>query len=159
VTQVPGRRLVCAFALMIGLPACGGGGSTAPNPVPTATPTPAPTTTVIFQSAFPPLDQFEYAVGDFPIPNNGAVRATLEWTFATNDMLFFIFSGTTCTDFETFLTTGSAPGCTLLGQHFTPGVKPKVITFNVTAAQNARLLLANLGPTGESGVVQITLTR
>jgi hypothetical protein len=34
-----------------------------------------------------------------------------------------------------------------------------VITFNVTAAQNARLLLANLGPTGESGVVQITLTR
>ena len=158
-TRARRDRLAVAFALTVALPACGGGGSTSPNPVPTATPTPAPTTTVIFQSAFPPLDQFNYALGDFPIPNNGTVRATLEWTFATNDLLFFIFSGTTCTDLETFLTTGSAPGCTLLGQQFTPGVKPKVISFDVTAAQNARILVANLGPTGESGVVQITLTR
>jgi hypothetical protein len=34
-----------------------------------------------------------------------------------------------------------------------------VITFSVTAAQTARVLVVNLGPTGESGVVQITLTR
>lgn len=158
-TRARRSRLAVAFALMVVLPACGGGGSTSPNPVPAATPTPAPTTTVIFQSAFPPLEQFGVAIGDFPIPNGGTVRATMDWTFATNDMIFFIFSGTTCTDFETFFDTGSAPGCTLLGQHIALRAKPGVITFNVTAAQNARLLLANLGPTGESGVVQITLTR
>jgi hypothetical protein len=156
-TPAAARPLACAVALLSVLSGCGGDG---PDPiVPLPTPPPATTTTVIFQSAFPPLDQFETAIGDFPIPNSGAVRATMDWTFATNDMIFFIFSGTTCTDFDTFFSTGSAPGCTLLGQHVTRGVKPGVITFNVGATQNARLLLANLGPTGESGVVQITLTR
>jgi hypothetical protein len=29
----------------------------------------------------------------------------------------------------------------------------------VTQAQNARILVVNLGPTNESGVVQVTLTR
>ena len=39
------------------------------------------------------------------------------------------------------------------------GVKPAVVTFNVAAAQNARLLILNLGERAESGVVQVTLTR
>jgi hypothetical protein len=159
VTPTPGRRLACALVLMVGLPACGGGGNSAPNPVPTATPTPAPTTTVLFDAPWPPLEQFGYAFGDFPIPNSGTVRATIDWTFPTNHVLFFIFSGGTCTDFDAFLTTGAAPGCTLLGQHTARGVKPGVISFEITAPQNGRLLLWNLGPTNESGIVQITLTR
>jgi hypothetical protein len=162
VTRVPGLRLACAFALMIGLPACGGGGSVTGggNPTPTPVPTPTPTTTqVIFQAAFPPLDAGDGVIGDFSIPNSGAVRATMDWTFATNGMVFFIFSGTTCTEFETFFSTGAAPGCTLLGQHIAPTIKPGVINFNVTAAQNARIVVVNLGPAGESGVVQVTLTR
>lgn len=159
-TRLPGRRLACAFALLIGLPACGGGGSTtSPNPPPTATPTPAPTTTVIFQEAFPPLDAGEGVVGDFSIPSAGTVRATMDWTFPANTMLYFIFSGTTCTDFETFFSTGSAPGCTLLGQHIAAGIKPGIINFTVPAAQNARVVVVNLGPGGESGVVQVALTR
>ena len=158
-TRVPGRRLAAAFALMIGLPACGGGGSTGPNPPPTATPTPAPTTTVIFQEAFPPLDAGDGVAGDFNIPGAGAVRATMDWTFPSNGMVYFIFSGTTCTDFATYFSTGAAPGCTLLGQHIIPTIKPGVITFSVTAAQTARVVVVNLGPTGESGVVQVTLTR
>jgi hypothetical protein len=158
VTRVPGRRLACAFALMIGLPACGGGGSVVAPPLPTPTPTPV-TTTVIFEAAFPPLEAGDGAIGDFSIPNAGAVRATLDWTFRTNGMVFFLFSGTTCTDFEGFFENGAAPGCTLLGQHVLPSIKPGVVTFNVAAAQNARLVVVNLGPTGESGVVQVTLTR
>jgi hypothetical protein len=159
VTRVPGRRLAAALALMIGLPACGGGGGIVDPPPPT-TPTPAPTTTtVVFQAAFPPLDAGDAVAGDFSIPNGGQVRATMDWTFPTNSMVYFIFSGTTCTDFDTFFSTGAAPGCTLLGQHITPGVKPGVIAFSVAAAQNARVLVVNLGPTGESGVVQVTLTR
>lgn len=152
------RQLACALALTIVLPASGGGGSTGPNPPPTSTSTPEPTTSVIFEAAFPPLQPDEGVAGDFSIPNSGLVRVTMDWTFPTNQMVYFIFSGTTCSDFETYFRTGAAPGCTLLGQHVA-GVKPAVVTFNVSAAQNARILLANLGPTGESGVVHITLTR
>jgi hypothetical protein len=68
---------------------------------------------------------------DFNIGGSGAVRATMDWTFATNQMFLYIMAGITCTDqdFVTFLTTG------------------------------ARVFVVNLGPTGESGVVTITLTR
>lgn len=155
----PLERLRLAAALTIALlPGCGGG-STDPDPPPPPTPTPVPVTTVIFQSAFPPLGSFEGAIGDFAIPNNGSVRATLDWTFPQNDMDLFIFSGTTCVDFETFLISGAAPGCTLLGQDIDTVRKPAVVTFNATQAQNARILVFNFGNTNESGVVQITLTR
>lgn len=157
-TRVSGLRLACAFALMIGLPACGGGGDVT-GPGPTATPTPAPTTTVIFQEAFPPLGAGDGVSTDFNIPNAGTVRATMDWTFATNNMALFIFAGTTCTDLQGFFNNGAAAGCTVLGQHTTRGLKPGVFTFNVTAAQTVRVLVVNLGPTGESGVVQVTLTR
>jgi hypothetical protein len=80
---------------MAGLPACGSS-TTAPPPV--ATPVPTPTTSVIFQATFPPVEPFDGAIGDFAIPSAGAVRAQLDWTFATNDMDLFVFSGTTCTD-------------------------------------------------------------
>jgi hypothetical protein len=38
-------------------------------------------------------------------------------------------------------------------------VKPAVVTVSVTAGQNARILIVNLGERAESGVVQVTLTR
>jgi hypothetical protein len=148
-------RVAAGLALVAWLPACGGSPVTPPPP---PTPTPAPVTSVIFQSAFPPLDRFDAAIGDFAIPDSGAVRVTMDWTFPSNDMDIIIFSGTTCADFEAFLSNGSAPGCTVLGQDLDPVRKPAVVTFNVAQAQNARILLYNLGPTSESGVVQITLT-
>jgi hypothetical protein len=151
-----GTRLVVALVLMVGLPGCGGGTTTPP---PVATPVPTPTTTVIFESAFPPLVAGDGAAGDFAIPNNGNVRVTMDWTFASNRMYIWIFSGTTCTDFMTFLQNGSAAGCTPLGQDIDPTTKPASISFDVAGAQNARILIVNLGPTNESGVVRITLTR
>lgn len=152
-----GLRLA-ALTLVAVLPGCGGDSGNTPI-VPTPTPVPQPTTTVIFQSAFPPLGAFDAAAGDFSIPNAGSVRVTMDWTFASNDMDIFVFSGTTCADFETFFRTGAAPGCTLLGQDIDPVRKPAVVQFTAAAAQNARILVLNLGPTNESGVVQITLTR
>ena len=47
----------------------------------------------------------------------------------------------------------------MLGQDIDLTRKPAVVTFNVAAAQNARLLVVNFGSTTESGVVQVTLTR
>jgi hypothetical protein len=157
VTRDRGRRLAGAFALMIGLPACGGG-STGPNPPPTPTPAPAPTTSVVFQTTLS-LGAEDGGFGDFSIPNNGLVRVTVDWTFPTNDLVYFVFSGTTCNDFVAFFENGAAPGCTLLAQHVALGVKPAVVTFSVTAGQNARILIVNLGERAESGVVQVTLTR
>ena len=154
--RFPSARAACALALMIGLPGCGGG-TTTPDPPPTTQP-PAPVTSVVFQSTLA-LGPEDGGIGDFSIPNNGLVRVTLDWTFPTNDLVYFVFSGTTCTDFLTFFQNGAAPGCTLLAQHIALGVKPAVVTFNVSAAQNARILILNLGERQESGVVQVTLTR
>jgi hypothetical protein len=152
-----GLRLA-VLSLAAVLPGCGGDSGNNPV-VPTPTPVPTPTTSVIFQSAFPPLDPGGGAIGDFAIPNAGAVRAQMDWTFPANRMFIFIFSGTTCDDTVTFFLTGAAPGCTVLGQDIDPNTKPAVVNFTVAAAQNARVLVVNLGPTGESGVVQVTLTR
>lgn len=156
--RIAGGRVLCAFALTVALPACGGGGRiNDPDPVPSPTPTP-PTTSVVFQEAFPPLGAGDGVSADVAVPNSGTVRATMDWTFATNTMALVAFSGTTCTDLQGFFNTGSAPGCTVLGQT-QRGVKPGVLSFNLTAAQTVRILVVNLGPTNESGVVQITLTR
>lgn len=149
--------LALVAALIVVLPGCGSTPVAPPPPPPT--PTPTPTTTVIFQSAFPPLDPGFFAFGTFDIPAAGSVRATMDWTFPANRMFLFIFNGTTCVDFVTFLNTGAAPGCTLLGSDLEPNTKPALITFSASQAQQARVLVFNLGPTGESGVVQVTLTR
>lgn len=153
-------RLAAALALLSVLPSCGGG-STGPNPPPAATPTPSLAPFVIFQSTFPPLDPGDIAFGDFTISAPGAVRATMDWTFPSNQVFLFVFSGTTCTpeDFVTFITTGPVGACTLLASDLDPSTKPAVATFNATAASGARVVVLNLGPTGESGTVQVTLTR
>jgi len=150
-------RVALGLALAVGLPGCGG--NTGPDPPPPPTPTPAPAPFVIFQSAFPPLTPGDGASGDFTIPAAGTVRATMDWTFPSNRMFIFVFSGLTCDDFGTFLVTGAAPGCTVLGQDVDPNTKPASLSFTVAAGQGARVFVFNGGPTNESGVVQITLTR
>jgi hypothetical protein len=159
-THVAWPRLTAVLALLAILPSCGGG-STGPNPPPAATPTPSLAPFVIFQSAFPPLDPGDFAYGDFTISAPGTVRATMDWTFPSNQMFLFVFSGTTCTeqDFITFINTGPVGACTMLASDLEPATKPGLATFNATAAGGARVVVLNLGPTGESGTVQITLAR
>lgn len=153
-----GLRLA-ALSLVAVLPACGGGGGIV-DPPPPPTPTPLPPF-VIFQSAFPPLQPGFFAFGDFTISAPGTVRATMDWTFPSNVMFLFVFSGTGCTedDFIRFLDRGSSNVCVLLGSDVDSSTKPGLATFTATAAGGGRVFVLNLGPTGESGTVQITLQR
>ena len=156
-----GLRLALGLVLAALLPSCGGG--TGPDPVSTPVPTPTLAPFVLLQSTFPPLDPGEIAIGDFTISAPGTLRATLEWTFATNRMGLIIFSGTTCTvdDFTDLIeqNLSASAACTPLGANINPSVKPAVITINVTQPQGARVDIVNLGPTGESGTILITLQR
>jgi hypothetical protein len=152
-------RLLCGVAAIAWLPACGSGDIVPPPPA-TPTPTPLPPF-VIFQAAFPPLDVGHFVLADFTIGDRGTVRATMDWTFPSNRMYLFIMAGLTCTDqdFITYLRTGTAATCTVLGSDEDPNTKPASITFNVTQPTGARVFVLNLGPTGESGFVNITLQR
>lgn len=146
-------HLALALALTALLPACGDSG-TSPDPTPSAT----PATTLLFQSAFPRLEPFQFVFTTFSVPTAGTVRATMDWTFTTNTMHLYVFEGSTCTDFPSVLVTGGAPGCTVLGRHVVPGVKHGEFSFRVAALQEIRVLVGNEGPTSEAGIVQITHT-
>jgi hypothetical protein len=147
-------RLACV-ALTVGLPACGGSDSTTPNPM--ATPTPATGTTTIFTTSFAALPVDGTALADFSIPSAGSVRLTIDWTASANNVDVWVFSGTACTDIATFLRTGNAQSCNLLGLD-TGATKPAVVTIASTQTQTARVLALNRGPSPETVSVQVTLT-
>lgn len=148
-------RLVWAAAFTVGLSACGGSDSTSPNPV--ATPTPSAGTTTVFTTSLPAIAADGIAVADFSIPGAGDVRMTFDWSATSNNVDVWVFSGTACTDFTTFLRTGNAQSCNTLGLDTGAG-RPAVVTVSSTQAQTARILALNRGPGVETVNVQVTLT-
>lgn len=149
-------RLVWAAAFTVGLSACGGSDSTSPNPV--GTPTPAAGTTTIFTTSLPGIAADGIAIADFSIPNDGDVRMTFDWSSTGNNVDVWVFSGTACTDFTTFLRSGTAQSCNSLGLDTGAG-RPAVVTLRSTQAQTARILALNRGPGVETVAVAVTLTR
>lgn len=150
-------RLAAASLLLLALPSCGGNdGIVDPSGPPT---TLAPF--VILQATFTALPANNFGGASITFGTPGAVRATMDWTLASNRMLLFVFAGTSCTtvDFGRFLDLGPSAVCTLLGSDVDPITKPAVVTFDVAAATGATVYILNLGPTPESGNVLVTLAR
>jgi hypothetical protein len=134
------------------LAACGGGGGSPVAPsAPAPTPPPAPVTVVLFQDSGPvEADTGGYI--EFAIPRAGTLNATVDWTFATNQVIVAMTTDA-CNDF-----LGAFQGtCSNIGSPIRGTSKPKVATGTVNQAGRGRLWLANLG-SDESVAVQITLT-
>jgi hypothetical protein len=152
-----GLRLASGLVLVVGLSACGSG--TTPPP-----PSPPPTTLapfLLFDVPFPPLEADHFVFGEFSITAPGTLRATMDWTFASNVMHLYIMAGATCDGdaFVRYLDNGVATGCTLLGSDTDARTKPADFSVSVTQPGAARVFVYNLGPTSESGTVRITLAR
>lgn len=150
-------RLAAASLLLLVLPCCGGDdGIIDPSGPPT---TLAPF--VILNATFTAVPPNNFGAASITFATPGAVRATMDWTLASNRMFLFVFAGTSCStvDFGRFLDLGPSAVCTLLGSDVDPTTKPAVVTFDVTTATGATVYILNLGPTPESGNVLVTLTR
>lgn len=132
---------------------CGGGSDSGTQPTPQPTPTPGPTT--ILTGTFVGLDADFFRTFDFASPASGTVTATAAWTFATNDLDIFVVSGNTC---STFNAAGvpSGPGCTILCSDVRLTGSTATCSLSATAG-NARLMIANFGPGGESGTYSVTV--
>ena len=87
---------LAGLALAASLAACGGGGSG-----PTSTPTPAPTPTPCTQSTIKQegggITPSTLLYDDFSVPDSGRLDVTLDWTFATSPIGFYIVPANTCT--------------------------------------------------------------
>jgi hypothetical protein len=140
--------LVLGLALA-GLPGCGGGGDS--NPV---GPTPPQTvTTTLPTSTFVGIVPGEVRFTDVTVNVTGTLTATLDWTFASNDLDIYVTSSS-CT----VTTTNDIQNvCSAIGRTTSTSAKPERLTVSVTPGP-VRVWAANFGPTSESGTLAITVT-
>lgn len=152
--------LIATFTLSVAaMAACGGSSNTptaptsAPTPPPTPTPPPMPVTDVIGQGS----DTIPPAVVlwvPFTTTATGTIGATVDWTFATNDVDIALVRGTNpCT-----LAQLNDDTCPYVGFSFSTTAKPETLSVPNLAAGAYTLYIANFGSSDESIGYQVTLT-
>lgn len=160
--------VLCMFGGTLFVAACGGGEtptspsspaatSAAPAPAPPSSapppPPPAPVTRVIAErSGLIPVRRL--ATVPFTADTAGSIGVTVDWTFGTNDVDFYLTRGTDpCTADQ--LNTSRCP---FLDVANSPTAKPERLSVPNLAAGPYTVYVGNLGPTDESFAIQITLT-
>jgi hypothetical protein len=143
---------MAAAGLVFGLPACGGGGGGGGGGS-VAGPT-TPTRQIVTQQTWT-ADFGDVLQADVTITGSGAgtLDATVQWTFATNDV-DLVATSTTCSP-AAFITDA----CTLLAEASSTTAKPERISFSVTGGSSYRIWIVNFGPGAESGTLEVGLTR
>ena len=152
------RRLLVAFAIggLLVNSGCGGSSSST-SPTPVATPVPAPVTTNIGQGTYQGPAGATGALASINLGAAGLVRATLQWTFASNDVDLWVLSGTTCATVDSNGVPSGA-GCTILCQDIGTTGTSATCSFNSTSG-TALVWATNYGRTSESGTWIVTVTR
>ncbi len=141
-------RLFLGLALAAGLQACGGGEGS-----PAAPSTPAVSQPVTQNlPAQPFVGVAPGAPSFFPLTINGTgtATATLNWTFAANDLDIYVTSSTCSAT-----TFAQVAACTPIAATTSTTAKPETVTFNVTP-QTYRIWVLNFGPGSESGTLAVT---
>lgn len=143
-----------AFALLLG--GCGGGDDppclnpTAPGCQPSPLPSPE-VRTLILEGSFSGLEELMLARVPFDTPSTGRIEATVDWTFATDDVDIYLVRGTCTLD---QFNTGTCPFVTFSESAST---KPETISAGNQAASSYSLYIGNRGPAQESVSFQIFL--
>jgi hypothetical protein len=142
---------IVLFALAAALSGCGGSGNSPTAPTPSATPIPTVRTEVAAGSASVPARVL--ALVPFTINAAGTLDATVDWTFATNDVHVYLITGS-CTSVEQFngrqCFVGAFSESTLL--------KPERVTFAGVQPGTYTLGIGNVGPGDESVSFEVVLT-
>lgn len=149
-----GRRLsscLLSAALAASLAACGGGSSpTTPTPTPTPVPTPPPPQ-VVAQGSDTLEAEFTGRLA-FTTTRAGMLEATVDWTYATNDVDVALVQG------DCSFEQAVAQQCTVLAFSVSTTAKPEKITASNAAAGTYTLFIENTGPGDESVAFQVVLT-
>ena len=146
-----GAAIASAIVLTGGLLACGGGSGGGSSPT-MATST-APQRSRIDNGTFTglqPVDQsgqFYFAVFQYTASGTATVDASVNWTFAANDIDIGLFRGDCL--------TGSCGDVVILSETLS---KPETLRTSITSGTYT-LAIVNLGPGSEGGTYEIFLTR
>jgi hypothetical protein len=149
-----GLQLVALVVLALVLPSCGGGGSGSGGGNSVTGTSGQPTRSTITNQGWA-LEPLDAALIDVEITGSGSgsVDATVEWTFASNDVDIYV-TAVTCTP-EMFATER----CAYKAKADSGTTKPERVSFGVSAGDKHRFWIVNFGPQRESGTFVATLTR
>jgi hypothetical protein len=148
-----------ALALAALLPACGGGGG---GSTPSTLPPAQPTRTQIAAASFVVAGTDEANAAGFvvdvatlpvAVSGQGTVEIVADWTFASNDIDILFYNGS-CSAAQAI-----RGQCTIANQTTSTTAKPERLTITGVPAGNYTVGIANYGRTGESGTLQVFLTR
>lgn len=149
--RVAPKFLALVFlCVALALPGCGGGkGVTTPTPTPT--PPPPPVTTLIGEGSFSGLGARVLASVPFNTSATGTIEATVDWTFATDNVDIYLVRGTCTVDQFNNLT------CPFVAFSESPVAKPERLSASNQAAGSFNLYIGNRGPAEEAVSFQIFL--
>src|SRR6266851_1272721 len=136
--------------IAVGLSGCGDKVVTPPTPTP---PPPAAVTRVISQGNGP-IGRSTVAPIVFITTAAGSLAATVDWTFATNDVDIFLARGAEPCTLQTF----NDRSCGFVATEESVLMKPEKLSVPSLAAGAYTLYVANYGDTDESVAYQVTLT-
>jgi hypothetical protein len=146
------RAVPCLTGMALAaLAACGGGSDPVVQPTPAPTPTPCTQTSLVQDSGGLPGRTLVY--DDFSVPDSGRLDVTMDWTFATSQMGFYLVPANTCT-IEEF----NARTCNFVIRSETTTKPRKISTPNFTAG-NYRWMVGNFSEDQESVSLQIVLSK
>ena len=143
--------IVAVIAVAALMAACGETVNPPPTP-PSPTPTPLPPPRVIVEGADSLEAGFIGQLAPFVTTLPGRIDATVDWTFATNDVDALLVRGT-CS-FEQL----EAGECAVLGAAMSSTAKPEKVSVPNVAPGTYTFFIANMGPEDESVSFQIVLT-
>lgn len=163
-------RPLAAAALGLTMGACGGGNDVVQTCTPPKVGTPpscacpsgttgddchldCTTTNVTQDSGKLPSGMVAY--NDFSVPDTGRLDVTLDWTFASSNIGFYVVPANTCGTIEEF----NARSCTFLVRSEPSSTKPRKISTPNFAAGNYRWLIGNFAKDDESVSFQIVLSK
>lgn len=146
--------LTSAFALVVGLTACGGGSSGPTSSSSGNNNPPPPVRSVIgnFTFSLQPLAMTQPVEVTVSGSGTGTVDATVQWTFASNDVDLFL-TDRNCGATSIF----NIGNCNILARADSFTNKPEVITRQLGAGVY-RLYVYNDGPGGEAGTLVVGFT-
>jgi hypothetical protein len=147
-------RLAVALASALLIPGCGGGDGDDDDGVVVVGGPGGPSRAIITEQGWA-LDPLGILQIDVVISGsgNGTVEATVEWTFATNDVDIYV-TAPACTTSQLALEQ-----CPYKAKADSTTAKPERVSFSVSAGETHRFWVVNFGPQRESGTFQAVLSR
>lgn len=147
------RRLsIVAVVALAALMAACGSDTVTPPPVPSPTPVPLPPPRVVAEGSGSLEAGFVGQLAPFMTTLPGRIDATVDWTFATNDVDALLVAGN-CS-FEQV----EAGECPILAAAVSASAKPERLTVPNVAPGIYTFFIGNAGPEDESVSFQIVLT-